>query len=185
MLSMGTPTWRTFSGSVELTGGQDDNFDEWSSAWILYSTLVAEWRPTSQIRVSGRYIEQRTHRKSDGSLVRLRAIPRLKVEYQVARPLFLRFVGQHDGTKIDALRDDSRSEAPILIRSANGTFRESTPIKRSGFRADWLVSFQPNPGTVLFAGYGASMGALEFFSPRELERTSDGFFVKMSYLFRL
>jgi hypothetical protein len=29
------------------------------------------------------------------------------------------------------------------------------------------------------------MGALEFFSPREHERTSDGLFVKMSYLFRL
>jgi hypothetical protein len=185
MLSMGTPQWRTFTGSVELTGGQDDNFDEWSSAYILYSTLNAEWRPNSRLRVSGRYIEQRTHRRSDGSLVRLRSIPRLKVEYQVSRPLFLRFVGQHDATRIDALRDDSRSEEPILIRGGDGTFRQSTPVERSGFRADLLMSYQPHPGTVVFAGYGASFGAEEFFSPRDLERTTDGFFVKLSYLFRL
>lgn len=185
MLGLGTPTWRTFSGGVDFSGGQDDNFDEWSSAWILYTTLNADWRPSSRIRVNGRYIEQRTHRKSDGSLVRLRSIPRVKVEYQISRPLFLRFVGQHDATRIDALRDDSRSEAPILLRSGDGTFRRATAVQRSGFRQDWLVAFQPNPGTVFFAGYGASFGAGEFFSPRELERTSDGFFVKLSYLFRL
>jgi hypothetical protein len=185
MMSVGTPQWRTFSGSAELVGGQDDNFDEWSSAWILYTTVNLDWRPNSRMRVSGRYIEQRTHRKSDGSLVRLRSIPRVKLEYQITRPLFLRFVGQHDATKIDALRDDSRTEAPILIRSGDGTFRQSAPVKRSGFRGDVLMSYQPNPGTVVFAGYGASLGASEFFSPRELERTSDGFFVKLSYLFRL
>jgi hypothetical protein len=185
MTSVGTPQWRNFSGSAELVGGQDDNFDEWSSAWILYSTLNAEWRPTDRIRLSGRYIEQRTHRKSDGSLVRLRAIPRIKLEYQMARPLFVRFVGQHDATSIDALRDDSRTEAPVLFRQSDGTFVQSTRIERGGFRADWLVSYQPNPGTVLFAGYGTSLGSDEFFKPSDLVRTSDGFFLKLSYLFRL
>ncbi|HKS04809.1 MAG TPA: DUF5916 domain-containing protein [Gemmatimonadaceae bacterium] len=185
MTSLGTPQWRKFAGGIELVGGQDDNFDEWSSAWILYTTLNAEWRPTDRIRLNGRYIEQRTHRKSDGSLVRLRAIPRVKLEYQIARPLFLRFVGQHDATSIDALRDDSRTEKPILFRQADGTYVQSTPIERGGFRADWLVSYQPNPGTVLFAGYGTSLGSDEFFKPSDLTRTSDGFFLKLSYLFRL
>jgi hypothetical protein len=184
-LSFGTPQWRTFSMSAEVVGGQDDNFDEWSSAWILYTTLNAEWRPTERLRVNGRFVEQRTHRKSDGSLVRHRSIPRLKLEYQVTRPLFVRFVGQHDATRIDALRDDSRTEAPILIRAGDGSYRQSTPVSRSGFRADWLVSFQPNPGTVVFAGYGASLGTDDFFAPRDLAKTSDGFFVKLSYLFRM
>ncbi len=184
-LIIGTPQWRTFSGSLELIGGQDDNFDEWSSANILFTTLNIDWRPTDRVRVNGRYLEQRTYRKSDGSLVRIRSIPRVKVEYQVSRPLFLRFVGQHDGTKIDALRDDSRSEAPILIRGSDGKYRASLPVRRSGFRADWLVSYQPNPGTVVFAGYGASLGSDQFFAPRDLERLNDGLFVKLSYLFRM
>lgn len=185
MASVGTPQWRSFSGSLQLIGGQDDNFDEWSSANILYTTLDLDWRPTDRVRVNGRYVEQRTHRKTDGSLVRLRSIPRVKVEYQVSRPLFVRFVGQHDGTKIDALRDDSRTEAPILIRGGDGKYRVSAPVRRSGFRADWLVSYQPNPGTVVFAGYGASLGSDQFFAPRDLERLNDGLFVKLSYLFRM
>jgi hypothetical protein len=179
---LSTPQWKRFSASADVSGGQDDNFDEWSSAWILYSTVEVDWRPTEQVRVNARYLEQRVNRKSDGSLVRLRAIPRLKLEYQVARPIFVRVVGQYDGLKVDELRDDSRTEAPILIRSGSG-FRRAAAIDRGGLRVDWLFSYQPNPGTVMFAGYGASVGSEEF-APRELERTSDGFFVKLSYLFR-
>jgi hypothetical protein len=185
MLSVGTPQWNVFSGSAEIVTGQDDNFDEWSSAWISFVTLNGDWRPSDKVRVNGRYLEQRFHRKSDGSLVRLRTIPRVKVEYQVARPIFLRFVGQYDGLKVDALRDDSRTGDPVLIRRADGTFRRADAVQRGSFRADWLFSYQPNPGTVFFAGYGASLGSPQFFSPSHLERTSDGFFVKLSYLFRM
>ena len=184
MLRLGTPQWKQFSGSAEVLGGQDDNFDEWSSAWILYSTIEANWSPTEKIRVNGRFLEQRVYRKSDASLVRLRSIPRLKLEYQVARPLFVRVVGQYDGLKVDALRDDSRTNAPILLRTATG-YRSAAAVERGGLRLDWLFSYQPNPGTVVFAGYGSSLGSAEFFRPTELERTSDGFFVKLSYLFRL
>jgi hypothetical protein len=183
MMSLGTPQWEKFSGNVQLIGGQDDNFDEWSSAWILYSTVEGDWRPTDRLRVNGRFLEQRVYRKSDASLVRLRTIPRLKLEYQLSRPIFLRFVGQYDGLKVDALRDDSRTENPILIRTASG-FRRSTPVERGGLRMDWLFSYQPNPGTVFFAGYGSSLGSDFLFRPDELRRTSDGFFVKLSYLLR-
>jgi hypothetical protein len=185
MLSVRTPQFQTFSGSAEILAGHDDNFDEWSSAWIYFATLNADWRPTEKLRVNARYLEQRFHRVSDGSLVRLRMIPRMKIEYQLSRPIFLRFVGQYDATKIAALRDDSRTNDPVLIRRADGTFRRADAVQRSGFRADWLFSYQPNPGTVLFAGYGTSMNGAEFFEPGALERTSDGFFVKVSYLFRL
>jgi hypothetical protein len=43
--------------------------------------------------VNGRYLEQRYHRYSDGSLVKLQWIPRVKMEYQIARPVFVRLVG--------------------------------------------------------------------------------------------
>jgi hypothetical protein len=179
---LSTPQWKRFSASADISGGQDDNFDEWSSAWILYSTIEADWRPTEQIRVNARYLEQRVNRRSDGSLVRLRAIPRLKLEYQVARPVFVRVVAQYDGLKVDELRDDSRTGDPILIRTATG-FRRATAIDRGGLRADWLFSYQPNPGTVFFMGYGATIGSDEF-RPVALRRTADGFFVKLSYIFR-
>lgn len=94
-------------------------------------------------------------------------------------------MGQYDATRIAALRDDSRSNDLVLIRRADGTFRRADAVQRSGFRADWLFSYQPNPGTVFFAGYGTSLNGAALFEPRDLERTSDGFFVKVSYLFRI
>ena len=155
------------------------------SAWISFVTLNADWRPSDKVRVNGRYLEQRFHRKSDGSLVRLRTIPRLKVEYQLSRPIFLRFVGQYDGLKVDALRDDSRTGDPILIRRADGGFRRAEAVQRGSFRADWLFSYQPNPGTVLFVGYGSSLAGENYFAPGDLERLNEAFFVKASYLFRM
>ena len=187
MISVNTPQWQKFSANGNITFGHDDNFDEWSPAWIALTSFSADWRPTQQIRVNGRYLEQRYHRVSDGSLVRLSTIPRLKIEYQVARPFFVRFVGQYNATKVDALRDDSRTEAPILIRNpVTGVFRQSVARESSGFRSDVLLSYQPNPGTVIFAGYGNTLSApRDFFEPGNLDRASDGFFVKISYLFRL
>jgi hypothetical protein len=184
MLGLTTPQWKQFSGNAQIIGGQDDNFDEWSSAWILYTTIEADWRPTEKVRVNGRFLEQRVYRRSDRSLVRLRSIPRLKLEYQVSRPIFVRFVGQYDGLKVDALRDDSRTGDPILIRTATG-FRPAPATERGGLRVDWLFSYQPSPGTVFFAGYGSSLGSEHLFRPGDLERTSDGFFLKLSYLFRM
>ncbi len=180
-----TPQWQRFSGSMSLTGGHDENFDEWSSAWIAFATLNLNWRPTDRMRVETRYVEQRYHRVSDGSLVRRRMIPRVKLEYQVTRPVFVRLVGQYDATKVDSLRDDTRTNDPILIRNPDGTFRRAVGRERGGLRWDGLFSYQPTPGTVFFMGYGASLAAARFLSPSLLERTTDGFFVKASYLLRM
>ena len=58
--------------------------------------------------------------------------------------------------------------------------------RRNVVRADALLSYQPTPGTVFFAGYGSlsrENEPLRF--GRSLERMNDGFFLKASYLFRL
>jgi hypothetical protein len=185
MFVLNTPQFQKFSGNVQLIGGHDDNFDEWSSAWVLFTTLNGEYRPTERLRIGGRYLQQRYHRVSDGSLVRMRTIPRARVEYQLSRTMFLRYVGQYDATRVDALRDDSRTNDPVLIRRPDGSFRPALAQQRSNFRSDVLFSFQPNPGTVLFAGYGSTLNGAEFFAPRDMERTLDGFFVKLSYMWRL
>ena len=48
-----------------------------------------------------------------------------------------------------------------------------------------LFSYKPTPGTVFFFGYGASLTEPEPFSFQNLTRTTDGFFLKLSYLFRM
>ena len=51
-------------------------------------------------------------------------------------------------------------------------------------RLDWLVSFTPSPGTVMYAGYGSSLEEAEAFAFRGIHRLRDGFFVKLTYLIR-
>jgi len=65
MARLGTPQWKQFSGYTEIIGGQDDNFDEWSSALIWFTTFNANWRPTERLRFDGRLIDQRFYRRSD------------------------------------------------------------------------------------------------------------------------
>ncbi len=183
--TLATPQYKTFSANAFLIGGRDENFFEWSKSWVLLATLSAQWRPTDKARITGNYVLQRYQRFSDGSSVGLRQIPRLKLEYQVARPLFLRLVGEYDANRQADLRDDSRTERPILLCDAGAT--DCVPAagyRRARFRADWLLSYQPTPGTVVFLGYGSSMGADATVSLHDLRRTSDGFFIKLSYLMR-
>jgi uncharacterized protein DUF5916 len=75
-----------------------------------------DWRPSDRIRVNATYLQKRYWRKTDGSTVGRDMVPRVKVEYQVTRSLFLRAVGQYATHWQDSLRDDSRTNDPILIR---------------------------------------------------------------------
>ena len=53
-------------------------------------------------------------------------------------------------------------------------------------RNDLLLSYFPNPGTVLYLGYGSThRDPVDGVMNRRLQRTNDAFFLKLSYLFRL
>jgi hypothetical protein len=185
VVNFSTPTWNTFSASLLLIFGQDENFFEWAQANILYESWTMAWRPTKQLRVDGTYLLQGFVRRSDQSTVQIGRIPRLKVEYQLARAVFVRIVGEYDSSKQADLRDETRTFAPILLRQPDGSFEAATAFASNRLRADWLFSYQPNPGTVLFAGYGSTLTEPEAMRFRSLDRTSDSFFVKLTYLFRL
>ncbi len=184
-LRFNTPTWSRFSADVFYVGGKDENFDEWQSGLIHFLTVNVQWRPTDLLRVDAQYQHQEFNRWDTRETVSIRKVPRLKMEYQATRYIFLRFVGQYDTQEKLDMRDDQRTNDPLLIRNANGTFTRLAAFKRNRVRADWLFSYQPTPGTVLFLGYGSSMAEPEPLKFRDLQRTSDGFFVKWSYLYRL
>ena len=184
VVNVRTPNSSRFSANTFAIFGQDENFDEWASAWILFWTSELTFRPTEQIRVEGRYALQQYWRKTDWSSVRVRQIPRLKLEYQLTRAIFFRFVGQYDATNVDDLRDDSRTEGRIVVSDGRGGFEPVLGWTHNDFSYDLLFSFEPSPGTVIFAGFGSSLTESESFRFRRLERTHDGFFAKLSYLFR-
>ena len=101
--------------------GEDENFLEWSSANIVFATLSLQWRPTERLRVDGNYQLQSFERRTDGSMAAIRRIPRVKLEYQATRAIFVRWVGEYDSQYQADLRDDSRTGLPIVVRGADGT----------------------------------------------------------------
>ena len=178
LIRVNTPQYPLFSGRFTTFLGRDVDFFETAPSHRTDFSADIDFRPSDQLRLTTSYIYSRITRWRDNSLLSSASVPRLKVEYQLSRPLFLRFVGQYDNRHRDALRDPA-TDQPILIDDALAV--EQNP---RDFRVDWLVSYLPSPGTVLFAGYGASLWEPEAFKFQDMERVRDGFFLKLSYVFR-
>jgi hypothetical protein len=201
LISINTPQFKSFSGGVFYLWGRDENFAEWSSAEIIWLTVNANWRPTDKLRASLSYNQTKVNRWSDRSNVINSRIPRLKVEYQLSRAIFLRAVGDYNSYYQDALRDDSRTNAPIVAPdSVTGELEPVYAYRSNFFRGDYLFSYQPNPGTVVFIGYGRGFQGFDTTDPQwpagdpnwrtgrratDLLPVSDAVFVKLSYLFRM
>ncbi len=184
LLQINTPQWKHFGGGGFYLQGHDENFFEWASARLRLLSFDVTWRPTDRLRAELSYYWQQVNRRTDGSLVNVGRIPRIKLEYHVSRPFFVRLVGQYIQDQTDSLRDDSRTGAPILIVGPSGIHR-TTPQQTNVFHADVLLSYQPVPGSVILAGYGSNMIDGAQFGFRNLTRTDDAFFAKLSWLFRL
>ena len=186
VLSLDSPEFSHFSGNIFFLWGHDENFYEWASADITWLDLVLDWRPTDQLRVNGEYHLQFVGRRTDGSTVSIWRSPRVKIEYQLSRPIFLRLVGEYTTERRDSLRDESRTNAPILVFDpATNLYTRTRPFGRRSFRGDFLFSYQPTPGTVLFAGYGSTLRDPTEMGQSTLQRAEDGFFLKLSYLFQM
>ncbi len=182
--TVSTPQWSRFDASLVYVGGQDENFFEWAQANINYVSLALNVRPSDQLRLNGTLNYQDYWRRTDGSLAGRNMIPRVKAEYQFTRSIFLRLVGEYDLAEHDDLRDETRTFFPLII---NG--QKALATRSASLHGDWLFSYQPNPGTVLFLGYGsegvAAPNALARFNYQPLIRANDYFFVKLSYLLRM
>ena len=195
--SINTPAGRRISANAFYLYGRDENFYEWASSNIVIATYGLTARPTDKLRLNATYNLQSYNRRSDGSIVGNNRIPRLKMEYQLARPLFIRLVGEYDSFYRDALRDEATTGRPIIAADAcnNNVVGVTRACQNTSFRGDFLFSYQPNPGTVLFLGYGSGYAdtrpasqPFEFpssFGFKGYNRTDDALFLKGSYLFRL
>ena len=175
-----TPTWRQFTGTVSVGGGATAIFEEAARGTYTSMSGQIDLRPTRALRISGQYSRLVLHRR-DGSWFSSEDIPRLKVEYQATLSIFFRVVGQYTDLSSDALKDPTTG-GPILIGgSAVG------PSASKLLRVDWLFSFRPSPGTLVYLGYGASCSEFDARCAvgRQASRLSDGFFAKVSYLFGL
>jgi Domain of unknown function (DUF5916) len=186
ILSLTTPQFAHFAGSVTWVWGRDENFFEWAQADVVLPIVALTWQPTQQWRFNGTFTAQYYFRHSDGSEVAHTILPRLEAEYQLSRTIFLRFVGQYDAEYQDNLRDDSRTDLPIFIKDTlTGVISRASTATSNVFTSSLLFSYQPVPGTVAFLGYSNDAAEPSMFHFVGLRREADSFFVKLSYLFRL
>ena len=184
MMELSTPQLDRISGKIKYGFGRDPNYDEWAPGDISLIESIIKWNPTDQIRMMIRYNQQQNFRPSDGSLVSESRTPRIKMEYQITPTIFLRGVVQYTSRYRDTLRDNSRTELPIYFKDSNGDFVAASSVETNNIEADFLCSYRPMPGTLVFIGYGSALTEPRRFRFDSVQRKSDGFFMKVSYLFQ-
>lgn len=181
--TLATPRFARYDATVGVTTGNDVDFLETSRVRRLDYNVAVNLRPTQQLRIAATYLSSAFTRRSDGVRTAATRIPRLKADYQMTRSIFVRVVAQYTAA-MRAPRRDPRTGQVLLIGSGDSTYVPSALLASNGLRADWLFSYRPSPGTVFFAGYGSSLTEPVALAFRDLRRTSDGFFIKLSYLFQ-
>jgi len=173
-----TPTYRFFKGTVSLTKGEVPIFREAVPGKSTRMDVALDVRPTSALRSSVQVSRLTLARSSDGSRFSRETIPRLKMEYQVSPPIFLRLVGQYSSRSRSPLED--RNGNPILVAGVRDSGSAINELSM-----DWLFSYRPVPGTLVYLGYGSTLESPRELRFQDLRQTKDGFFGKISYLFRL
>ena len=177
-LSLTSPTYQAIDASLSWSYGEVPIFDEASEGRETRIRAGLRLRPTGSIRVEASSTISRIRRRADGSEFARTILPRLKVEYQPTRALFFRVIGEYRSQRRAALVD-TRTNDPLLIEGQLATRTEINTM-----RMDWLASYEPTPGTVVFLGYGATLSTPKTFNFSDLSREIDGFFVKLAYQFR-
>ena len=182
--SIVTPQFRRFSASIGSTVGNDVDFAETSRVRRVDYTAALDLRPSERLRVGATYLSTSFTRRQGGERTLSTRIPRVRAEYQIARPVFVRIVSQYESGRRAALRDP-RTGTVLLVAGPSGRFVPSTAREANTLRTDWLFSYRPTPGTVFFAGYGNTLTEQSALAFQDLRRVNDALFVKLSYLFRL
>ncbi len=176
--SFTTPTFRKVNAGLSVSRGEVPIYDEASEGLEMLWSANANVRPSEQIRIEFTAVLSTIDRTRDGSEFARTLIPRLKVEYQPRRSLFFRVVGEYRSQRQDGL-EDARTGLPIYIGGV-----PSSPAQFGNLRVDYLISYKPSPGTVAFFGYGSTLDSPLTDRLSDVRRISDGFFVKLAYLFR-
>jgi hypothetical protein len=176
-LSGSTPTWRMFDANAEVAFSRVPIFAEGSTGDAMNLSADLGVRPMPALRIDGSVSLVRINRASDGSEFAREIIPRLRLEYQVTRPLFVRVVGQYISERQAALY--SVDGFPLIVDGA-----PALATTGNTFGLEALISYSPVPGTIAFFGYAASMETPNSFGFSSLQTQQDGFFVKLAYTFR-
>lgn len=177
-LSLSTPLFQHYEATLGVSGGATTIFPEAARGSAFNVNASVTLRPAHAVRIFTTLAYSRLRRARDGSEFGRTVIPRVKVEIQPTRALFFRVVAQYRSQRQAALFD-AATGLPLGIAGV-----PVAATRGDSLRVDWLASYQPNPGTIVFLGYGSTLQSDQPLSFRDLRREQDGFFVKVAYRFR-
>lgn len=180
--------WQKVRGNVRLTWSETPIFDRGfgvavETANSFSGNASLNLYPTRSLGAEVGVTYSRLTRARDGVQHSEAIIPRLQTQYQFSRALFLRGIFEY-GSQTSLDRFDPATGQPLV------TCDETECTMRAGseghdFRVEGLVGYEPSPGTVFFLGYTREMEDATAFGFQNVRPTRDGFFVKLSYRFRM
>jgi hypothetical protein len=135
--------------------------------------------PVEGLETELAFTRSRLWRTADESLFSTQSITRVKAQYQFTKALLARAIVQYNLVNRAALQDP-RTGLPLAL---GGTVAE--PRKRGDFGVNFLLSYEPSPGTLMYVGWTRQMNGPDTYQLDRLERTAEGLFVKVSYLVRI
>src|SRR5439155_14586034 len=104
-IGVATPQFPRFDAAVSGVVGNDVDFLAATRIRRRDLNATVNLRPTTRLRVNATYVSSSYRRRDvDVESFSMR-IPRLKVEYQVSRPIFIRIVSQYQSTHRLALTE--------------------------------------------------------------------------------
>jgi len=170
-----TTRWLTINGRFYLR--EVPIYGEASRGLEVQAAPSIDLKPTSGLSIDLNYSYSRLWRDSGGVFSATR-IPRIKAQYQFTRAFFTRVIGEYKLESRDAFRDPT---GRTLVRYG----RLSSPVEDGDLRIELLASYEPSPGTVVYAGWSRLMAGRDEYGFDTYEPVNEGLFLKVSYLFRL
>jgi hypothetical protein len=171
------------SGSANLNGRmfyrEIPIYGEASRGIELQVAPEITFRPTDRLEIGANYTYSQIRRQSSGAEFSRTNLSRLRLQYQFTKALRARTIGQYSLEERDALRDPTTGDVLWYDDQPIGS------VDRGTFQGQFLLSYEPSPGTIFYAGYSRIMEGVSTYALGRMDPMADGFFVKISYRFRM
>ncbi|MFC1662173.1 DUF5916 domain-containing protein, partial [Gemmatimonadota bacterium] len=136
-------------------------------------------RPTEAFSLSLNETYSRLWRRRDDAVFSTAVVSRVTSQYQFSRSIFARALVQYSLEDRVAL-EDPVTGSPLLLNGSPSEAREEGTVQ-----GQFLLQYQPSPGTIFYIGYSRLMEGDASYQLRDKNPTEEGLFVKLSYLLRI
>jgi hypothetical protein len=138
--------------------------------------------PTRSLSLELGLTHLRLNRQSDGSSYSTATIPRIRAQYQFNKAWYVRTILEYGAQESAGLQDPETGEPLYICGDDECEQRGANAV--NDVHSEFLLGYEPSPGTVFYLGYTRQMVDAEAFGFRDVNAVADGLFAKVSYRFR-